>query len=513
MLSSDSSGANMLEIRSVSKSFPGVQALDNVSFGVEKGEIHAVVGENGAGKSTLMKILAGVYVDYDGGIFLDDKRLVLRGPRDAQLHGIAIIHQELNLIPELTIAENIFLGRECYNAMGLLDTRRMRSEARNWLQPLNLLVATDRRVRGLRMGEQQLVEIAKALSLNARLLILDEPTSALSDAEIERLFSVLRSLKQQGVTMIYISHKLDEIFRISDRVTVLRDGQYIGTRQSTQTNSRELISMMVGRPLKDLFPKENAVIGDEVLRVERLCLAADSRGGGRSLRDISFSLRRGEIVGVAGLMGAGRTELLETLYGAYPPDRVEGKIILSGRERRFDSPENAIAAGLAFVTEDRKTQSLILKMSVGNNITLAALGRFLKYQIIQQQAENLAIEGSVEQLRIKTPSTAILVDKLSGGNQQKVVLAKCLLTQPSVLLLDEPTHGIDVGAKAEIYTLMSQLAQNGSAIVMASSELPEILAMCDRVLVLCEGRLTGEFSRGEATQERIMEAATARQVA
>jgi ribose transport system ATP-binding protein len=501
----------MLEIRSVGKSFPGVQALENVSFNVEKGEIHAVVGENGAGKSTLMKILAGVYTDYDGGVYLDDKRLVLKGPRDAQQHGIAIIHQELNLIPELTIAENIFLGRELYTPFRLLDTRRMQAEARDWLQPLNLLVATDRRVKGLRMGEQQLVEIAKALSLNANLLILDEPTSALSDAEIERLFSVLRSLKQQGVTMIYISHKLDEIFRISDRVTVLRDGEYIGTRESKTTNSKELISMMVGRPLKELFPKENAEIGDEVLSVEHLSLAADA--GGRSLKDISFDLRRGEILGVAGLMGAGRTELLETLYGAYSLDCVGGKIVLGGQERRFRSPEDAIAAGLAFVTEDRKSQSLILKMSVGSNITLAALGRFLKYQVIQQPAENRAVEQSIEQLRIKTPSMAILVDKLSGGNQQKVVLAKCLLTQPSVLLLDEPTHGIDVGAKAEIYTLMSQLAQNGSAIIMASSELPEILAMCDRVLVLCEGRLTGTFSRGEATQERIMEAATARQVA
>jgi ribose transport system ATP-binding protein len=358
-----------------------------------------------------------------------------------------------------------------------------------------------------------LVEIAKALSLNARLLILDEPTSALSDAEIERLFSVLRSLKQQGVTMIYISHKLDEIFRISDRVTVLRDGEYIGTRESQATNSKELISMMVGRSLKELFPKENAEIGDEVLRIEHLSLAADAGTGGRSLRDISFDLRSGEILGVAGLMGAGRTELLETLYGAYPPDCVGGRIVLGGQERRLRSPEDAIAAGLAFVTEDRKSQSLILKMSVGSNITLAALGRFLKYQVIQQQAEDRAIEQSVEQLRIKTPSTTILVDKLSGGNQQKVVLAKCLLTQPNVLLLDEPTHGIDVGAKAEIYTLMSQLAQNGSAIIMASSELPEILAMCDRVIVLCEGRLTGTFSREEATQERIMEAATARQVA
>jgi ribose transport system ATP-binding protein len=501
----------MLEIKSVSKSFPGVRALQDVSFDVQTGEVHAVIGENGAGKSTLMKILSGVYTDYEGEIFKDGKRLVLHSPHDAQQHGIAIIHQELNLIPELTIAENIFLGREMYTAFGMLDTRKMEAAAAVLLERLNILISPTRRVRGLRMGEQQLVEVAKALSLNASLLILDEPTSALSEIEIERLFKVIASLKETGVTMIYISHKLDEIFQISDRVTVLRDGAFIGTAFTSKTDQKELIRMMVGRALNEMFPKEIIEIGDELMRVENLCLLPDSRRGSRSLRDISFSLRKGEILGVAGLMGAGRTELLETLFGVYAPGRVRGKINLNQVEHSFNNPQEAIAAGLAFVTEDRKTQSLILKMSVGNNITLAALENFLVYQVIQQNAENQAIQDSIKKLRIKTSSTSVLVDKLSGGNQQKVALAKCLLTNPHVLLLDEPTHGIDVGAKAEIYALMGKLVEQGASIIMASSELPEILAMCDRILVLCEGRLTGIFNKNEATQEMIMEAATNRQ--
>ncbi len=499
----------MLEIRSVSKSFPGVQALRNVSFDVQTGEIHALVGENGAGKSTLMKILSGVYTDYEGEVVLDGAPLALRSPHDAQRHGIAIIHQELNLVPELTVAENIFLGRELHTRLGGIDSRRMAQETTDLLQRFNLSIPPQRPVKWLRVGEQQLAEVAKALALHAQLLILDEPTSALSEAEIEHLFAVIAGLKREGVTMIYISHKLDEIFRIADRVTVLRDGECIGTRLVSETQPQELIRMMVGRPLTDLFPKEEAVTGDEVLRVEELGLSSDLRQGSRALRNISFSLRRGEIVGVAGLMGAGRTELLETLYGVYPTSRVSGRIFVGGREQRFTSPADAITAGLAFVTEDRKNQSLIIKLPVAENMTLAALRRFLSGGFIRLRDEAAAVGRSIQQLHIKTPSSAAGVDTLSGGNQQKVALAKCLLTEPRIFLLDEPTRGIDVGAKAEIYTLVSRLARDGAAVLMASSELPEILAMCDRVLVLCEGELTGEFSRAEATQERIMEAATA----
>jgi ABC-type sugar transport system ATPase subunit len=500
----------MLEIHAVSKRFPGVQALHDVSFDVTRGEVHALIGENGAGKSTLMKILSGVYTDYEGELRLDGQRLVLANPRDAQRHGIAIIHQELNLIPELTVAENIFLGREPRTATGLLDIGRMEQEAQSLLDRLNLPIPPDRPVKWLRVGEQQLVEVAKALSLNARLLILDEPTSALSQAEIDRLFAVIAALKAHGVTMIYISHKFDEVFRIADRVTVLRDGEGIGTLPIAEADQPGLIRMMVGRNLSDLFPKEVAPVGDEVLRVENLSLLPDGQRG-RSLHDISFAVRRGEIVGVAGLMGAGRTELLETLFGVYPERRVRGRIAIEGEPRRISSPEEAIHAGLAFVTEDRKTQSLILKLSVAHNLTLAALNRFLLANIIRRREENDAVQRAIAQLRIKTPSPTIEVDKLSGGNQQKVALAKCLLTRPQVLLLDEPTRGIDIGAKAEIYGLISHLAQDGAAIVMASSELPELLAMCDRILVLCEGRLAAELTRAEATQERIMAAATARQ--
>jgi ribose transport system ATP-binding protein len=501
----------MLEIRNISKWFPGVRALHDVSFVVERGEGHALIGENGAGKSTLMKLLSGVYPDYDGELLLDGQPLALTNPSDAQRRGIATIHQELNLIPELTIAENIFLGREPRTAAGLLDVRRMERESRALLERLSLRIAPDRPIKWLRVGEQQLVEVAKALSLDARLLILDEPTSALSQAEIERLFAVVAALKEHGVTMIYISHKLDEIFRIADRVTVLRDGEYIGTLPIAEATPMRLIQMMVGRSLNDLYPKEMAPVKEEALRVENLSLLPDGRRGGRELSEITFNVRRGEIIGIAGLMGAGRTELLETLFGVHPVARVRGEISLAGKPRRIASPRDAIRAGIAFVTEDRKTQSLILQQSVAHNITLAALDRFLRINVIRRREESDAVSRSIAALRIKSPNPDVEVDKLSGGNQQKVALAKSLLTRPQVLLLDEPTRGIDIGAKAEIYGLISRLAQDGAAIVMASSELPELLAMCDRILVLCDGRLTADLTRAEATQERIMEAATARQ--
>jgi ribose transport system ATP-binding protein len=500
----------MLEIRNISKRFPGVRALHNVSFVIERGEIHALIGENGAGKSTLMKLLSGVYPDYEGELLIDGQPLSLSGPSDAQQRGIATIHQELNLIPELTVAENIFLGREPRTSAGLLDVSRMEQESRALLDRLNLSIPPDRPIKWLRVGEQQLVEVAKALALEARLLILDEPTSALSQAEIERLFAVVAALKADGVTMIYISHKLDEIFRIADRVTVLRDGEYIGTLPIDEADAPRLIQMMVGRSLSDLYPKEVALVKEEALRVETLSLLPDGHQGGRTLHDISFTVRQGEILGIAGLMEAGRTEPLETLFGVHEASRVQGRISIAGKERRIASPRDAIRAGIAFVTEDRKTQSLILQLSVAHNITLAALGRFLRLNILRRREENDAVSSSITALRIKSPNPGVQVDKLSGGNQQKVALAKSLLTRPQVLLLDEPTRGIDIGAKAEIYGLISRLAQDGAAIVIASSELPELLAMCDRILVLCEGRLTAELTWDEATQERIMEAATAR---
>ena len=396
----------MLEIRGVSKSFAGVQALHDVSFEVAAGEVHAIVGENGAGKSTLMKILSGAHTDYTGELFLNDEPLVLHNPRDAQRHGIAIIYQELNLIPELTVAENIFLGRELRNATGLLDTAAMDRAARELLDRLVLPISTKRQVKTLRVGEQQLVEVAKALSLDARLLILDEPTSALSEAEIRHLFDVIAALKAHGVTLIYISHKFDEVFAIADRVTVLRDGEYIDTVAAADTDQRQLIRMMVGRPLSDLFPRTDAPIGDEVLRVEDLTLSASRVAGTRAVGPVSFTLRRGEILGVAGLMGAGRTELLEAVFGVHSRRRVRGRVFLDGTERRITSPPAAIAAGLAFVTEDRKTQSLITLLSVKHNMTLAALRRFLRFNFVRRRSEETAVQRSIDQLRIKTPSAS-----------------------------------------------------------------------------------------------------------
>ncbi len=513
LLPTQATAATMLEFRYVGKNFPGVQALRDVSFSVDTGEVHALVGENGAGKSTLMKIVSGVYTDYHGTLFLEGRPLTLCGPQDARRYGIAIIHQELNLIPELTVAETLFLGREPRTRWGTLDSRRMKREASTVLERVSLPVSPDCPVKRLRVGEQQLVEIARALEQGEhplRLLILDEPTSALSAAEAERLFEVIGDLKRQGVASIYISHKFDEIFRLADRITVLRDGAYIGTYPTGEMNESALIRLMVGRPLTDLLPPQTANPGEEAMRVEGLSLLTNGTGYGRGLDNISFSLRRGEILGVAGLMGAGRTELLETLFGVYGRGQVRGRIFIAGRKRHIGSPQEAIAAGLAFVTEDRKTQSLISILSVRHNMTLAALKGFLRAGVIQQPAERAAVQEQVERLRIKTPGDAVTVGTLSGGNQQKVALAKCLLTAPSVLLLDEPTRGIDVGAKAEIYRLIHELAEGGAAILLASSEMPEILSLCDRVLVLSHGRLTAELTQAEATQERILEAATLR---
>lgn len=507
---------SLLEIRAAGKRFPGVTALADVTFDVAHGEVHALMGENGAGKSTLMKILSGVYTDYDGTLFWDGKPLHLQGPRDAQAHGIAIIHQELNLVAELSVAENIFLGREPHTPWGMLDARRMAREARAQTDRLGLDIAPTRPVGRLRVGERQLVEIAKALSLDARLLILDEPTSALSETERAHLFSVVEALKRDGVTMIYISHKLDETFRLADRVSVLRDGRMVGTQAVQDTDEAALIRMMVGRPLSDLFARAEGSRGagvelegnqeEEALRVDGLGL----RAAGRTLQDISFDLKCGEILGLAGLMGAGRTELLETLFGGHAPRLTQGQVTIRGRAQAVPaSPAAALQAGLALVSEDRKEKSLVLGASVAHNITLAALGDFLQAGVIQSGPEGDAVRQSVQDLRIKTHSPDAPVGTLSGGNQQKVVLAKCLLTRPTVLLLDEPTRGIVVGAKAEIYTLIRRLAAGGAGILLASSEMPELLALCDRILVLAGGRITAEFGAHDATQEDILTAAAA----
>jgi len=498
----------MLQFQSVSKRFPGTQALTDISFDVERGEIHALVGENGAGKSTLMKILSGVHTEYEGNLVLDGQKLAFPSPRDAQNMGISIIHQELNLIPELTVAENIFLGREPRNSFGLIAQRQMTRNARVLLEPLGLRIHPNRKVSSLRVGEQQLTEIAKALSLQTQILILDEPTSALSQTEIDHLFSVIADLKRSGVTMIYISHKFDEIFRLADRITVLRDGHYIMTTPTDETSEPKVIRAMVGRELSDLFPKVQIPTGSEVFRMDHLDFTPAQDSEKRSLHDISFSLHQGEILGVAGLMGAGRTELLEAIFGAHPAHELSGTMSMQGKSVDFHSPHDALEHGIALVSEDRKTQSLILGMPLSQNLTMSALRRFCQLGFIVGKRERSAVREAISSLRIKTPGPEKLIDTLSGGNQQKAVIGKCLLTNPRILLLDEPTRGIDVGAKAEIYSLMSDITQQGTSIIMASSELPELLAMCDRIMVLHDGRLVTILNQDEADQITIMEAAT-----
>ena len=502
--------APRLEMRDCSKAFPGVQALSGVSLTVGAGEVRALLGENGAGKSTLMNLLDGVFPDYGGEIFVDGEPVSVHTPRAAQELGISMIHQELHLVPELSIAENIFLGREPRTPWGSVDRRRMRREAARLLAELDLRLPPTRLIRLCRLAEQQLIEVAKALSLDARILIMDEPTSALADAEINQLFKVIRRLTARGVTVIYISHRLEELFEIADSVTVLRDGELIGTRSMQGITRDELIRMMVGRPLKDFFRKDEPAgdLGDDCLRVEGLGLEGDHAAGRRALHDISFRVRCGEVVGLAGLMGAGRTEVLETIFGVHPRRLTRGEVVLRDRRVTIRSPHEAIGHGIGFLTEDRKGQSLATMLSVRFNVTLASLGRLMRWFGLDRRRERSVVLENIRALRIKTPSVSTEVNNLSGGNQQKVALAKSLLTEPKVVLMDEPTRGIDVGAKAEIYALINELAHAGAGILMVSSEMPELLAMCDRILVLCEGRVTAELSREEATQEKILAAAT-----
>ncbi|HEX2907611.1 MAG TPA: sugar ABC transporter ATP-binding protein [Phototrophicaceae bacterium] len=498
--------ATILKMQDITKRFPGVVALDRVSFEVQVGQVHCLVGENGAGKSTLMKIMSGVYTEFGGQMLLNGETVTFHNTREAQDSGIAMIHQELNLVFELTVYENIFLGREIKTRLGVIDRRAMRRASEKIMADLGLDIDSNRHVSQLRVGQRQLVEIAKALSLNSRIIIMDEPTSALSDSEVEYLFRVIRGLREHDVAVIYISHRLDEIFTIADQITVLRDGRVAGSALATEITRQQLISRMVGRDLDVLYPKEKVDIGDTVLEVENLNY---TQGRTRVLENVSLSVRRGEIVGLAGLMGAGRTQFLEALFGVYPPQSVTGKILLNGQPAKFTSPQTAIANGLGLIAEDRKQQSLVLERSVTENTTLAALRLFMNWlTVIRQRAERQAVTRVSQDLNVKTPTIETLVANLSGGNQQKVVIAKFLLSEIVLFLLDEPTRGIDVGAKAEIYHLVGQLAKNGTAFLLVSSEMSELLAVCDRIYVLCDGRLTGEFNRDAFDQEAIMEAAT-----
>ncbi|MEX2139300.1 MAG: sugar ABC transporter ATP-binding protein [Pirellulales bacterium] len=499
----------IIEIHGVTKRFPGVVALDDVSFEIAKGELHAIVGENGAGKSTLMKILSGVIPDFEGELLLRAQSVRFRGTRDAERAGVSIIHQELNLVEQLSSAANIFLGRERRTRIGLLDDRTMEREAARLFERLECAVSPRAAAGTLRVGDQQLIEIAKALSLDTEILIMDEPTSALTESEVARLYRVIERLRERGVTILYISHKMDEVFRLADHITVLRDGKLVRTLNRGQTTAREVTHLMVGREIEAAKHHAPRAPGETVLEVQSLSLPWPGHARGWRLRDISFSLRRGEILGIAGLMGAGRTELLETLFGA-ADERPLGGLRLNGRPALFRHPAEARRAGMALVTEDRKRLGLFANMTVRENITVCTLRALANGGIIRTRRERAAARTSIDSLAVRTSGPEAPVTTLSGGNQQKCIIGRWLLTRPEVLLLDDPTRGVDVGAKAELYRLMDQLCRNGMAIIVTSSELPELLTVSDRILVLCEGRLTGEFSRAEATEQRIMEAATKR---
>jgi ribose transport system ATP-binding protein len=497
---------SLVSIRTLSKTFPGVRALDAVHFDLRAGEVHALMGENGAGKSTLMKILAGIHRKDSGDILLDGRAVDIGSPAHAQSLAIGIIHQELCLMQHLSVAQNIFLGREPRGRFGVfLDEAQLNQQAQALMQRIHLTLAPQTLVGELTVAHQQMVEIAKALSFQSRVLIMDEPTAALTHAEIDNLFRTIRQLKTEGVGIVYISHKMDEIARIADRITVMRDGRTIDTVPAS-TPMAQVIAMMVGRPLEATEKTiPDTAANPVVLQARKLCR-------GRAIRDVSFSVRRGEIVGFAGLMGAGRTEVARAVFGADPID--SGEVLLHGKPLRLRSPQDAVQAGLGYLSEDRKHFGLATGMDVAANITLPSLQRWLRWGLVlNEPAIRRISQEMVDTLRIKTPSIHQTTKLLSGGNQQKVVIAKWLVQNCDVLIFDEPTRGIDVGAKAEIYQLLKDLAAQGRAIVVISSELPEVLAVSHRIVVMCEGRITGELRADEATQETLMALATRREAA
>lgn len=494
----------MLEMTGIEKRFPGVYALKNCHFDLKKGEIHALIGENGAGKSTLMKILTGVYGKDGGTILYNGEEINVTTPKEAQNLGISIIHQELNLMPDLTAAQNIFIGREATKLGGLyLSESKQNRAAKSLFELLNLDLDPKTKVRDVTVAKQQMIEIAKALSFNSKILIMDEPTAALTESEIRELFKIIAGLKEQGVGIVYISHRMEELFEISDRITVMRDGEYIATKTTAETSMDEIIRLMVGRTIYEP-PKEASHVkgNDVVLEVKNL-------NAGKEVKDVSFSLRRGEILGFAGLMGAGRTETARAVFGA---DKIDsGEIFINGKKAHIRSPKDAVKHGIGYLSEDRKQFGLALGMNIEANTVLANYENFNTGGIVNDKKAAEAAKKYVDMLKTKTPSTKQLVGNLSGGNQQKVVIAKWLCRDCDILIFDEPTRGIDVGAKSEIYKLLTDLAEQGKSIIMISSELPEILRMSDRVVVMCEGRITGTLDISEADQEKIMKYATMRQ--
>ncbi len=492
---------SLLEMKDISKSFTGVNVLRDVHFNLEKGTVHALMGENGAGKSTLMKILAGITKSDKGSICINDKSVEINSPSDSQNLGIAMIHQELSPIPGMTVAENIYFGREPGKGV-FVDYRQLYKQTEELLDRLHIKNISPReKLQNLQVADQQLVEIAKAISYNAEIIIMDEPTSAITDKEVDNLFVIINNLRKAGKGIIYISHKMDEVFRISDEITVLRDGAYVDSWKAKDINNDILIRNMVGRELSEIFPKVHVPIGEKVLEVRNLTLQ-------NKFHNINFDVRRGEILGIAGLVGAGRTEVMQALFGLTPAD--EGEIIFEGKKLNPREPREAIKNGLAFVTEDRKGEGLVPYMSVAHNITLASMKDFDKNFLIDMKSEDDVIQKQIASLRIRSYGKEQLVTSLSGGNQQKVVLAKWLIKKPKLLILDEPTRGIDVGAKSEIYKIMCDFVAQGNSIIMISSEMPEVMGMADRIVVFSNRRLGGELNREEFVQENIMRLAVSK---
>ena len=495
-------GDVILTMKGIDKSFPGVHALDHVDLEVRKGEVHALMGENGAGKSTLMKVLTGIYTKDSGTITFEGKEVEFSNPRDAQSHGIVIVHQELNMMNHLTVAQNIFIGREIMNGK-LINDAKMNEEAAKLFKQLNIDIDPTEKMGNLTVGKQQMCEIAKAISHEAKVIIFDEPSAALTESEIEELFKIIRDLREKQLGIVYISHRMDEIKVITDRVTVMRDGGYVGTLITKDCTKDDIINMRVGRVIYEDPKTESAVAPDApvVLKVENL-------NAGKMVQNVSFELHKGEILGFSGLMGAGRTETARALFGADPKEG--GKIYVNGQEVDIKNPMDAVKHGIGYLSEDRKRYGIVVGKSVAENTTMATMDEFMSGLFINKKKEEEVSKQYVKALKTKTPTVDQLVVNLSGGNQQKVVIAKWLVRNCDILIFDEPTRGIDVGAKSEIYTLMNELVAEGKSIIMISSEMTEILRMSDRIVVMCEGKKTAEIGIAEATQENIMHAATLR---
>ena len=490
-------GQTVLEMIGIKKSFSGIYALSGIDFNLEEGEVHALLGENGAGKSTLIKVLGGIYRPDEGVIKIQGKEVRINSVPAARENGIGIIHQEIVLVPYLTVAQNLFLGRELKTKFGMIDMGLQNKEAAQMIASLGVNIKPDAVVETLTIAQQQMVEIVKAVSFNAKIIVMDEPTSSLSNEEVEQLFEIIENLKKKQVSIIYISHRMEELFRISDRVTIIRDGYYVGTRKTSETNPNELVAMMVGRDLQSFYARDYCDIeqAETALRVEHL----SSEG---LFENVSFEVHKGEILGFSGLVGAGRSEIMETIFGARP--YTKGEVYLNGKKIHFKNPMQAINAGVALVPEDRKKQGLVLGNSVAFNMTLSSLRFYMNGIAISEKKRKVVIDEFSRKLRLKAASPEIEAGSLSGGNQQKVVLGKWLATKPDVLILDEPTRGVDVNAKFEIYTIINELAKQGIAIIMVSSELPEIINMCENVCVVRAGKLVAKLRRDELTQEEIM---------